>query len=135
MRRIAVGSLLVLLFAGCGPEASPFPTASVSGSISLDGTPLEAGSISLVPEGAGQARPTAADFKAGKYAIDDAPLGKVRVFITSTKPTGKMIPGSSEPVPEIVNIIPAAYQQGIVVDIAGDNHELNFALTGDGGPP
>ena len=124
----------VVLLAGCGPESSPFPTAHVAGQITLDGAPLSSGNISLVPEGAGQARPTAIDFNAGQYKIDEAPIGKVRVFITSTQPTGKMIPGSSELVAEVANIVPEAYRQGIVVDIAGDNDKLDFALTKTGGP-
>jgi hypothetical protein len=134
MRGILLGGLFVLLTAGCGPESSPYPTARVAGAITLDGAPLATGNISLVPEGAGQARPTAVDFKDGKYEIADAPIGKVRVFITSTQPTGKMIPGSSEPVPEVANVVPEAYRQGIVVDIAGDNDKLDFPLTKEGGP-
>jgi hypothetical protein len=125
---------LALPLAGCGPESSPFPTARVGGQITLDGAPLASGNISFVPEGAGQARPTAVDFTAGKYEIDEAPLGKVRVFITSTQPTGKMIPGSSEPIAEVANVVPEAYRQGIVVDIAGNNDKLDFALTKTGGP-
>lgn len=134
MRSLCCFSAVALLLAGCGPAASPFPTARIGGVITLDGAPLATGNINFVPEGAGQARPTAVDFKNGTYAIDEAPLGKVRVFITSTQPTGKMIPGSSEPVPEVANVVPEAYRQGIVVEIAGDNDKLHFALTKDGGP-
>jgi hypothetical protein len=134
MRHLACCSLLLVFVAGCGPKASPFPTARVSGAITLDGAPIESGSINFMPEGASQSRPTATEFKSGQYELADAPIGKVRVTINSSRPTGKMVPGSSEPIPELENIIPEAYRQGIVVDIAGDNDKLDFALTKAGGP-
>ena len=114
---------------GCGPEESPYPTANVSGKITLDGQPLASGSITFLPEGGEQARPTATDFSDGIYSLTDAPLGRVRVRIISTKETGKLIPGSSEMVPEVVDVVPQRYRQGIELEIAGDNDQLDFDLT------
>ena len=120
---------LMCLVAGCGPASSPYPTAHVAGNITLDGAPIESGNISFVPEGAGQARPTAVDFHAGRYRVDDAPLGAVRVRIVAAQPTGKMIAGSGQPEPEIVDIVPAKYREGVLVEITGDDDQLHFHWT------
>ena len=122
---------LSMLLIGCGPPKSPYPSAQVSGNITLDGMPLESGNIMFIPDGTGQSRPTAVDFAGGAYTLKDAPLGKVRVRIVSTKATGKMIPGSGREEPEIIDVVPARYRQGIEIDIAGNNDQLHFELTSD----
>jgi hypothetical protein len=133
MRQIVGCCLIAVTLAGCTGDSSPFPTARVAGRITLDGALIESGNISMLPEGEAQARPTAVDFSSGQYTLGDAPLGKVRVFIIASRPTGRMVPGSSTEIPEVINIVPEAYRQGIVVDIAGDNNNLDFALTQHGG--
>jgi len=130
-RPIALLLLLALnlVQSGCGPPTSPYPSARVAGEVTLDGQPIESGNISFIPQGRGQSRPAAADFQDGTYKVNDTPLGEVRVFITATKETGKMIPGSGEPVPEVINVIPPQYRQGIEIEIEGDNDALDFHLT------
>ena len=138
MRRRALSANWIVLIAGwslvaagCGAPTSPYPSARVAGNITLDGQPLPAGNISFIPTEGGQSRPTAIDFHNGAYNLDDAPLGSVRVRIISPQETGKMIPGSSQPEPEIIDIVPAGYRQGIEVEITGDNDKLNFDLTSE----
>lgn len=131
VRALGISLMALAVIIGCGPPDSPYPSAKVSGAITLDGAPLESGNIMFIPEGSGQSRPTAVDFADGTYTLKDAPFGKVRVRIVSTKETGKMIPGSSQPEPEIIDVVPAKYRQGIEIDIAGNNDQLDFQLTSE----
>jgi hypothetical protein len=130
MRRFisAAACCLAAALAGCGPAGSPFPSAKVSGKVTLDGQPVEKGTINFMPVGGGQARADSDEIAAGAYAIDEAPLGKVRAYIMIPKKTGRMLPGTTSQVEEEINATPPKYLQGIEVEIAGDNDKLDFAL-------
>jgi hypothetical protein len=121
----AVG--LVLLLAGCGKDSDGRATR-LKGRVTLDGTAIAEGTISFLPEKAGQAPPASAQIVDGDYDAKGVPLGKVLVQITATRQTGRMIPGSSQPVPEVQSIIPPKYSQGISIEVTGDNPEQDFPL-------
>ena len=61
--------------------------AEVSGTVSLDGTPIEAGSIMFVPAD-GSTSTAGGAIKNGKYSVK-VPLGKMKVSITMPKKVGK----------------------------------------------
>jgi len=125
---IAAAGLLLLGLAGCGEESSE-NTARLKGSVTLDGDPIAKGTINFLPEEPGQAAPASAQIAAGQYDVKAVPLGKVRVQIIATRETGRMITGSSEPVPEVLSIIPPKYAQGISIQVTGDNSQQDFPLT------
>jgi hypothetical protein len=65
----------------------------------------------------------------GKYDCPDVPLGKVRVYFSVMRPTGKMITESdNRPFPEVASIIASKYASGIEIDVTGDNSNQNFDL-------
>jgi len=123
----AVGLGLVFL-AGCGKE-SDGRSARLKGRVTLDGKPIAQGTINFLPEKSGQTPPASAQIADGYYEARGVPLGKVRVQITATRETGRMIPGSSQPVPEVLSIIPPKYAQGISIEVTGDNPQQDFPLT------
>ena len=84
-----------------------------------------------MPEGSGSSQPTAVEFHDGIYNAPHVPVGKVRVRIISTRETGNMIPGSGQLEPEIVDVVPPKYRQGVEIDITGDRDDLDFHLTSD----
>jgi hypothetical protein len=110
--------LLAAAIAGCGADADELPRRAVSGTITLDGQPLEAGMISFVPDGPGQQNPVTAGavIRQGAYSIDaDKGLtpGNYRVSIISeaksTKPKDGRGPGPGELKAATKEPIPARY--------------------------
>ena len=86
--RYALAAFLVGLagLAGCGGGAS-----SVAGTVTLDGTPIDSGTVTFVPQG-GEGAKFAGHVDHGKYAIAadrGATPGKYRVELTWEKKTGK----------------------------------------------
>jgi hypothetical protein len=80
---IAVFSLLCNL--GCGSKGVPGYKA-VSGSVTLDGQPLDQGLIQFQPQGGGGVNGSAR-IEAGKYALPEGgglPVGSYKVAISST---------------------------------------------------
>ena len=124
----AAAGLVLLGLAGCGEESSE-NTVRLKGRVTLDGDPIAEGRINFLPEEPGQATPASAQIADGHYDAKAVPLGKVRVQIIATKETGRMIPGSSQPVPEVLSIIPPRYAQGISIQVTGDNSQQDFLLT------
>ena len=113
---------------GCGAKQAPYPAATLSGQVSLDGEPVEQGNISFMPAPGQKGQPAAADIVDGHYNAQWVPLGKVRVRIIINKETGRMITGSSEPVPEIKNVAPIDYQRGVPLEVTGDNDQQDFEM-------
>lgn len=130
--RVVACCLLSLLFltTGCGEGTiapKEYPGAHVEGEISVDGQPLETGTVMFSPIG-GSGAPMTVDIVKGKFSCERAPLGKMKVVINSMKPTGKMITEYSEPYPELINAIPEKYRDGIDFELSGDNKNIVFDL-------
>jgi hypothetical protein len=128
---IALGALILVPLAGCWMGGPTAPSARLAGSVTLDGQSIEEGEIVFFPQGAGQARPESAPIVGGRYEAKHVPMGKVQVRFNATRKTGKMIaiPDSEEQFPEVVDIIPAKYAQGITIEVTGDNPSQDFQLT------
>lgn len=118
-------TVIGLSLVSCSGPSKSYKTANVAGTVELDGQPIEKGVVNFISEN-GDA---SAEIVAGKFAAREVPLGKVRIYIKSNRETGKMVPGSSEPVPEIENIIPEKYNQGMEAEIAGDETDRKIELT------
>lgn len=120
-------------FVGCGPKDGLTP---VKGTVTLDGAPIEKGTINFAPKG-GPGTATGAPIVDGKYEARVSP-GKMAVTIYAQKaekienPTQEQIDrGITE---NIVDIIPAKYNRAstLEADIAeGQKEPVDFALTTD----
>ena len=130
---LALGCLagLLPLLCGCGEKATG---QAVSGSVTLDGQPLEEGQILFTPL---QEGPSAnAEIKGGRYQLPKARgpgPGKYRVEIRAYKDTGKTeraeVAGSTEVV--VIPIIPARYNQNSELEaeiVEGVENTFDFAL-------
>ena len=123
-------SLLSLLLSSCGDTERPkFPVAKVVGTLSLDGQPIQKGRVQFVPVSPTPGAPVAGDVTSGKFEIADVPVGKHKVVFNATKETGKMITDRSEPYPEVVDLIPNQYRDGVDATVAGSESQQTFELT------
>lgn len=118
-------------FVGCAPKDGLTP---VKGTVTLDGAPIEKGTINFAPKG-GPGTATGALIVDGKYEARVSP-GKMAVTIYAQKaekienPTQEQIErGITE---NLVDIIPAKYNRAstLEADIAeGQKDPVDFALT------
>jgi hypothetical protein len=121
-------TLLAALVSGCGAGKPTYPAARLEGSVMLDGRPIAEGNLQFVPEDVGQAPITGASIVEGRYVAEAVPQGKLRVLLTASRETGKMVTEYSTPRPQVINLIPEKYRSGIPIQVNGDDANLNFAL-------
>ena len=101
-----------LLGIGCGAPAGP-ARQPVAGTVTLDGKPLDSGTITFLPSEGGPG--AFGPIQAGAFqfsAADGPPAGRYRVEIVAVKPTGKQIPdpdGLAGTIAEVRNTIPPRY--------------------------
>jgi hypothetical protein len=121
--------MIVMVALGCGPSKPNYPAARLEGSVTLDGKPIPQGSLQFVlQDTAAQAPITSAPIVDGRYVAEAVPRGKLRVLLSATKETGKMIKEYSSSRPEVVNLIPEKYRAGIPIEVTGDNPNQDFAM-------
>jgi hypothetical protein len=128
-------ALAVFLLAalGCGDSGR----ASVSGSILVDGEPLQSGAISFYPMEGTHGPNAGAVIEDGEYSIPaekGVAVGKNRVEIRATRATGRRVPSLMAPgtlVDEVVEFVPAEYntRSTLVHDINRGNNTVNFELS------
>ncbi|WP_417848442.1 carboxypeptidase-like regulatory domain-containing protein [Thalassoglobus sp.] len=107
---VTVCFLTTILFVGCGSK-NPLNRQSVSGTVTLNGQPVESGSIEFQPQGA-KGTMSGAVIADGKYSIATAqglPPGNYTVRIYSADETAEReeVPGESNKL--AVEKIPAKY--------------------------
>ena len=127
----AVGLFGILGLAGCGSGPA---TADVSGSASVDGVPIEDGHISFFPAD-GQGATAGGLIKAGKYEVKGAPVGKMKVVVSSSKVVGKKkvydTPDSPE-MPVTKEVLPTKFSSPglteLTYDVKSGKNEKNWDL-------
>jgi hypothetical protein len=124
----AVLALIGVTLSGCGSERRA-NTIRLEGQVKLDGEPLAEGNLQILPEGKSRGQPDGAVVVDGRYTADNVPLGKVRVIISATKETGRMMTDTSVPYPERISIIPPRYRDGIVIEVKEGDEARDFDLT------
>lgn len=127
---ILAGVAVVLpLLVGCGGPAR----AQVTGTVTLDGQPLETGMISFEPIG-GDGQSAGGGIKDGRYTLDASP-GEMRVAIRANKVVGKTKlynTPDSPTIDKVEEIIPARYYAPSELKVTlkpGSNENVNFELT------
>ena len=125
-------SLLLLSLVGCGDGRGL--RIPVSGNVSIDGKPIEFGSILFKPSGAPQERPGGGSLGAGGAygvsiytAYDGLPPGKYDVAITATEPLGETAQRWHAPMK-----YSDSAKSGLTAEIDKSTKEVNFELTWDG---
>ena len=115
---------LLLLGAGCGQRGAN--RAAVHGEVTLDGRPLEQGSILFVPADGAKGAVAGGPIEEGRYQISQSngvALGWTRVEIRAVRKTGKMVPkpmarlDSHEMVEEYAEAIPPRFNSASTLKI------------------
>lgn len=125
----------VLIILGC--NSSDSQRGAVSGSVTLDGEPLEQGSIMFVPLPGTSGSVAAGAIEGGRYLILQevgAALGTNKVEIRSSRKTGRTIRKygpHTRPVDEVIQLIPQNYNKKSIlkVDVTSGSNVLDFDLT------
>lgn len=119
-----------LLLAGCG-QGPGYPSATLSGVVTLDGVRIEKGSITFYPAAAtGAGSGGSAEITNGEYVVENVPLGTVSFTFSALVKTGRMVEDLGRQVPEQVNPIPVRYrEEGIDREIAKSGNQ-DFELIG-----
>ena len=124
---ICCALVFVVLSSGCGPNKQVVADrASVTGTVTFNGTPLKGGTIRFFSLD-GQVNASAMIMEGGHYSTDRAPLGKVKV---SVETESLKFGNAAAYVP-----IPAKYTSpatsGLEADLEpGENENVDFALEG-----
>lgn len=126
--------IFVLVASGCGGPSRP----SVDGHVTLDGQPLEQGSISFIPTGTTQGPLTGSIIADGEYHIDSASgpvVGQYKVEIRASMPTGKQVPLPPPAPPgamidEVAEVIPSRYntESTLTAEVKEKKNKLDFHL-------
>lgn len=135
MRQVCCLFVAGLVCTGCG-EGNPLGRHEISGSVTLNGQPLDHGTIEFNPAAMGDGVQTGGVIADGRYEIAEAqglPPGKYKVVISSAGPGKAPVPidfpgDAPPPSPER---IPAKYnaQTELTVDVTPESDGIyNFDL-------
>ena len=131
MRLFAVSMLIAELatccISGCG--GGGIPRYEVSGKVTFNGTPVEKGEISFVPDKPGMA-PDGGVIEKGEFRFA-ATEGKKTVQIRASRPIPGQRPGNSDMGPLYEDYIPAQFnrQSKLTAEVtAGGENEFTFDL-------
>ncbi len=136
LRHFAFMACLAVAVVGCGDRG---PTrVAVTGSVKLDGKPVEQGSISFVPPEGSDIPAASAEIKAGEYSLpvtSGPAVGQYRIEIRWSRPTGKKVKmGSPAPpgtmVDEVREAVPAKYNTKSTLEreVSEGDNTLDFDL-------
>ncbi|UUO07732.1 hypothetical protein M4951_05335 [Blastopirellula sp. J2-11] len=136
------GRLLVcglMVFAGCAAP-SDIDRIPVSGMVTVDGQPLDHGTIQFFPQGDTKGPMSGGRIANGRYQLDaitGPPPGQHLVRIAGKRKTGRMVqvpPDEYAPqgsvVEEMVDAVPERYnaKSELIHDVVAPSTELNFEL-------
>ena len=107
----------------CGEADPVFPSAKLEGTITIKSQTVEKGTLQVISKDK-VGLVAQGQITDGKFMIPDAPLGAVTIIVRATKTTGKMIKEYSSEYPEVINIIPKSYQQGIPFTVKKEGEPL-----------
>lgn len=130
---LVVGLGMISTLVGCGPNDG---LVEVSGTVTLDGKPVETGAVSMQPvDGKGVSGGGA--IKGGKYSARTSP-GNLAVQINSMVEVRKENP-TKEEVERGLDVdrkesIPAEYNRNskLRIEVTPEKRNVNFVLTSDG---
>ncbi len=137
IRAVIISTGFFIVTIGCGGQKGP-ERASVHGTVTVDGQPVEQGTISFAPTDGNEGPSAGGNIENGQYDIPiklGPVLGMHLVAITGTQETGQTRPAPTNPsiqIPIMRLTVPPQYNTNSQLKreiLAGEN-ELSFELEG-----
>lgn len=119
-RPLLLGGVVLLLVTACGP-----PTATVSGTVTLDNKPLSKGYISFTPEN-DKGGTAGAEIEGGWYQVVGLIPGKYRAHIVRTSQGPIIQPGSKDAMRTLSEQEIQAMMGLFPPDVSGTNPEVEI---------
>jgi len=115
--------------AGCGQSAG----ATVTGQVTLDGSPLDDATITFVPLAGGQRQAAWATIRGGHFAIpasNGLGTGQFRVEIRALRSVGEKTHQNNPTLVSAIEAVPGKYNSHseLIVDIKPGENAANFVL-------
>ena len=126
-QKLLGASLAIVLLLGCASKPT-VPGAHLAGTVSINGQPVEDGSIVFTPIGAARGRTVGTKISSGRYDCPYVPLGESLVQIYALRPTGKMVEVMGSMKPEMQDLVPRKDRDGSKIEVQADNLNQDFAL-------
>lgn len=130
---LCVFSLLVITLPACFSSSSSNGKVGITGTVSVDGKPLDKGLITFIPVEKGVA--AGGEIVDGLYQIESSgglSPGEYKVEIDSQKPTGKKVPETigTGMIDEYASVIPEKYNRKteLKVQIQPSDNKHDFTL-------
>jgi hypothetical protein len=127
---------VLLLSVGCGKEDAS--RGNLSGKVTLDGKPVELGTILLTPIEGAKGVVTGGSIENGRYQLVGkaaAAVGRNRVEVRAMRKTGRMVPKpftqSGETIEEQVEAVPARFnsESKLSVDVKPGDNTADFEVS------
>lgn len=129
-------ALIVAMTVGCGEKETGPERATINGTVTFNGKPIEKGMIEFIPTGNTKGPTSGGAIENGKYEIAEKgpTLGPHKVQIRATRNTGKMVDAGPQTggakVEETEQYIPPEYNSKttLEVSIVSGMNKLDFDL-------
>jgi len=115
----------ILFLAGCGEKAFEYPSTKLEGTIIIKGVPVEKGTLQVISKDK-EGLIAQGQIADGKILVPAAPLGEVTILVQATKATGKMIKEYTTEYPEVVNLVPESFRQGVPFTVKKEGEPLKL---------
>lgn len=126
----------LLLASGCGEaESSNYKSARLEGEVTVDGQPIDEGTIQFIPANTEDGPITQAAILKGRYVANKVPLGRVTAVLRATPPPPPAQVTSDYYPPETAVGIPERYSSGFPIDVKEDKADQDFPMTSKGSAP
>jgi hypothetical protein len=123
--RILALILACLVLLGCGRSSA---VSTVEGSVTVDGAPIPAGTVSFSPLESSGGQAISVDIQGGKYRSDSVPRGRLLVHINAFQDTGEKFYEFGIAYPKMKNLVPDKYHPGIELNVDSPTLTHNFEL-------
>ncbi|WP_074309737.1 hypothetical protein [Singulisphaera sp. GP187] len=121
--------IALVLLAGCQEAASSnYQSARLEGEVTVDGQPIEDGTVQFVPANLADGPITQATIMKGRYVANKVPLGKVTAILHANPPAPPAQITSDYQTPKTVGI-PNRYKTGFPIEVKENKADQDFPMS------